>query len=93
MIVTKTVRDCKLVPEEGLEPPRREAGDFESPASTIPPLGPSESDVTRLLRRVNRLSYTFLIKVILPKKYRKPQAYLFDILSQTNAIFARMCRA
>ena len=29
-----------LVPKAGLEPARLAAGDFESPASTIPPLGP-----------------------------------------------------
>ncbi len=29
----------KVVPEVGLEPTRLAAGDFESPASTIPPLG------------------------------------------------------
>ena len=28
-----------LVPKAGLEPARLAAGDFESPASTIPPLG------------------------------------------------------
>ncbi len=28
-----------LVPKAGLEPARPKAGDFESPASTIPPLG------------------------------------------------------
>ena len=31
---------CLVVPKAGLEPARLAAGDFESPASTIPPLGP-----------------------------------------------------
>lgn len=36
-----------MVPKVGLEPTRLAAGDFESPASTIPPLGPLSGDVTR----------------------------------------------
>ena len=32
--------EVDLVPKAGLEPARLAAGDFESPASTIPPLGP-----------------------------------------------------
>jgi hypothetical protein len=32
----------RLVPKAGLEPARLAAGDFESPASTIPPLGPND---------------------------------------------------
>ena len=32
--------EVNLVPKAGLEPARLAAGDFESPASTIPPLGP-----------------------------------------------------
>ena len=31
--------EVDLVPKAGLEPARLAAGDFESPASTIPPLG------------------------------------------------------
>lgn len=34
---------CKVVPKAGLEPARLAAGDFESPASTIPPLGHAEA--------------------------------------------------
>ena len=34
----KTLR-MRVVPKAGLEPARLAAGDFESPASTIPPLG------------------------------------------------------
>ena len=43
--------DNALVPKAGLEPARLAAGDFESPASTIPPLGHAG-----LLPRQSRLS-------------------------------------
>ena len=36
-----------VVPEVGLEPTRLAAGDFESPASTIPPLGPRSAGFNR----------------------------------------------
>ena len=35
----ETLAKSKVVPKAGLEPARLAAGDFESPASTIPPLG------------------------------------------------------
>ncbi len=37
--LAKNANDFRMVPKPGLEPGRLAAGDFESPASTIPPLG------------------------------------------------------
>jgi hypothetical protein len=38
-VFTESLARNKVVPKAGLEPARLAAGDFESPASTIPPLG------------------------------------------------------
>lgn len=35
-------RVALVVPEVGFEPTHLAAGDFESPASTVPPLGPAQ---------------------------------------------------
>ena len=43
-----------LVPKAGLEPARLAAGDFESPASTIPPLGPGHRSIASTERRKAR---------------------------------------
>ena len=42
-----------MVPEAGLEPAHLAAGDFESPASTIPPLGQRKNHLTIESRHVN----------------------------------------
>ena len=42
-----------MVPEAGLEPAHLAAGDFESPASTIPPLGQRKNHLTIESSRVN----------------------------------------
>ena len=42
-----------LVPEAGLEPAHLAAGDFESPASTIPPLGQRKNRLTIESSHVN----------------------------------------
>ena len=42
-----------MVPEAGLEPAHLAAGDFESPASTIPPLGQRKNRLTVESNRVN----------------------------------------
>ena len=44
-----------LVPEIGLEPTSLAAGDFESPASTIPPLGPRNKPLALALAAVNAI--------------------------------------
>jgi hypothetical protein len=40
---TQKLSRFNVVPEVGLEPTSLAAGDFESPASTVPPLGPAPS--------------------------------------------------
>ena len=42
-----------MVPEAGLEPAHLAAGDFESPASTIPPLGQRKPHLTIESNHVN----------------------------------------
>ncbi len=42
----------KVVPKAGLEPARLAAGDFESPASTIPPLGRTAGRLAKARARV-----------------------------------------
>ena len=46
-------RKNDMVPEAGLEPAHLAAGDFESPASTIPPLGQLKNYLTIESSRVN----------------------------------------
>lgn len=51
----------KVVPEARLELASLAAEDFESPASTIPPLGPPAQSLVKLGARVNLCAYSLSV--------------------------------